>query len=148
MSHSVMIRRGDPTEIITTHPEEKVMANDVAIGTGDSDKAMPHVREAMDAGDHAGLRADPTDEDAKVDVALDSTFPTSDAPAHTRPGSNEPAPSSGYDEKAERALARKAAWQSFGRNLRTPLLIGGGALATAGLALLVIWRRGRADLDL
>ena len=124
------------------------MASDAAIETGKPDKAMPHVREAMDAGDHAGLRADPSDDDAKLDVALDESFPTSDAPAHTRPGSNDPAPSSGYDEKAERALARTAAWQSFGKKLRTPLLIGGGALATAGLALLVVWRRGRAGLDL
>ncbi len=123
------------------------MASDAAIEPGNPDKTMPHVREAMDAGDHPGLRADPTDDDAKLDVALDESFPTSDAPANTRPGSNEPAPSSGYDERAEQALARTAAWQSFGKKLRTPLLIGASALATAGLAFLVIWRRGRADYD-
>lgn len=123
------------------------MASDAAIETGHPDKPIPQVREAMDAGDHAGLRADPRDDDAKLDVALDESFPTSDAPAHTRSGSNEPAASSGYDEKAELALARAAVWQSLGKKLRTPLLIGASAVATAGLAFLAIWRRGRAGLD-
>ena len=51
----------------------------------------------------------PSGEDAKLDVALDESFPTSDAPANTAPGAGEPAPSSGYDEQVERKLAAESA---------------------------------------
>ena len=69
--------------------------------------APPPVREAHDAGNSKALRQDPTDEDAKLDVALDETFPTSDAPSNTQPGKGlDAAPSSGYDPDEE---ARRAA---------------------------------------
>ena len=62
------------------------------------------VRTAHDASDDARLRRNPSDEDAKLDVALDETFPTSDPPSNTQPGKGkDPAPSSGYDEEAEKA---------------------------------------------
>lgn len=65
---------------------------------------MEKVRTAHDASDDARLRRDPGDEDAKLDVALDETFPTSDPPSSTQPGKGkDPAPSSGYDEEAEKA---------------------------------------------
>lgn len=66
----------------------------------------PEVRPAHDAQDDRRLQRDPGDEDAKLDVALDETFPTSDAPSNTQPGKGQdPAPSSGYDADAE---ARRA----------------------------------------
>jgi len=69
---------------------------------------MPKVRTAHDASDDARLQRDPSHEDAKLDVALDETFPTSDAPSNTQPGKGkDPAPSSGYDEEAERARQEK-----------------------------------------
>ncbi|WP_294395038.1 hypothetical protein [uncultured Sphingomonas sp.] len=62
----------------------------------------PEVREGIDASDSRRLQRDPSDEDAKLDVALDETFPTSDAPSNTQPGKGkDPAPSSGYDPEAE-----------------------------------------------
>ena len=62
------------------------------------------MRTAHDASDDERLRDDPGDEDAKLDIGLDETFPTSDPPANTQPGrSSDPAPSSGYDEEAEKA---------------------------------------------
>lgn len=65
----------------------------------------PEVREAQDASDSAALRRNPSDEGAKLDVALDETFPTSDPPSNTQPGKGkDPAPSSGYDPEAEAAL--------------------------------------------
>ncbi len=109
-------------------------------GSGDDARGVTHVREAIDADCHDRLKADPSDEDAKLDVALDESFPTSDAPAQTRPGSNDPAPSSGFDEEAERVLARKAAWRSAKQRLTYPLLVGGGALAITGVALVMSWR--------
>lgn len=67
---------------------------------------IPTVRTARDATDDARLRQDPSSADAKLDVALDETFPTSDAPSNTQPGKGkDPAPSSGYDEEAEGRLA-------------------------------------------
>jgi hypothetical protein len=45
------------------------------------------------------LQRDPSDPDAGSDESMDA----SDPPAAAAPGSQEPAPSSGYDEAAERA---------------------------------------------
>jgi len=72
----------------------------------DDGSANPAVRTAHDATDDKRLQRDPADEDAKLDVALDETFPTSDAPSNTQPGKGkDPAPSSGYDPEAEAKLA-------------------------------------------
>ncbi|MFW2830130.1 hypothetical protein [Sphingomonas sp. ID0503] len=72
------------------------------------DKAdLPHVRTARDASDDEKLRRNPSNEDAKLDVGLDETFPGSDAPSNTQPGKGkDPAPSSGYDPEAEAELAK------------------------------------------
>ncbi len=67
------------------------------------------IRTAHDASDDSRLRTDPAHQDAKLDIALDETFPTSDAPSNTQPGKGkDPAPSSGYDEAAEKERARLA----------------------------------------
>ena len=93
-------------------------------GTGAPDTSTPYVRpdrvveDAIAVGVQAFevlaarlLTGDPLpqrsygdeDESAKLDVALDETFPTSDAPSNTQPGKgSDPAPSSGFDEEAER----------------------------------------------
>ena len=64
------------------------------------------MRTAHDAEDHKALKRNPSDEDAKLDVALDESFPTSDAPSNTQPGKGkDPAPSSGYDAEAEAKIA-------------------------------------------
>lgn len=74
-----------------------------------NDHPTTEVRPAHDANDDKRLKRDPSDEDAKLDIALDESFPTSDAPANTQPGKGkDPAPSSGYDEDAEKALQEKA----------------------------------------
>ena len=99
------------------------MADDANLSStidGETGKTTPHVREAHDAEDHATLKADPSDEEAKLDIALDESFPTSDAPGHTPPGGGEPAPSSGFDEDAERKHLDQrerayALWESEGR---------------------------------
>ena len=69
----------------------------------DCERPVPHVRTAIDASDHKGLARNPSDDNAKLDVALDESFPTSDAPSNTQPGKGkDPAPSSGYDPEAEK----------------------------------------------
>ena len=78
------------------------LIDDPAAGTPEP----PEVRTAHDATDSKRLQRDPGDEDAKLDVALDETFPTSDAPSNTQPGKGkDPAPSSGYDAEAEQKIA-------------------------------------------
>ena len=108
-------------------------------------RKIPHVREAIDAESHEGLKADPTDDDAKLDVALDESFPTSDAPSPTRPGSGEPAPSSGYDETAERWMARKSAWRAVARSWAVPALAV-AVLVGAAVAIASTRRAGRPVL--
>ena len=62
----------------------------------------PEVRPALDADDVIKLKRNPSDEDGKLDIAVDETFPASDAPSNTQPGKGkDPAPSSGYDPEAE-----------------------------------------------
>lgn len=69
----------------------------------DQDLSEGNIRTANDARDNDRLKRNPADEDAKLDIALDETFPSSDAPSNTQPGKGkDPAPSSGYDEDAER----------------------------------------------
>ncbi len=71
--------------------------------SGKPDTSTTYVRTALDADDIAALKRDPSDESAKLDVALDESFPTSDAPSNTQPGKgSDPAPSSGFDPEAER----------------------------------------------
>lgn len=49
------------------------------------------------------LQRNPSDPDAKIDAGSDESMDASDPPAAAAPGSQEPAPSSGFDEAAERA---------------------------------------------
>ncbi len=71
------------------------------------DRSTTHIRTAHDATDDDKLARNPHNEDAKLDVALDESFPTSDAPSNTQPGKGkDPAPSSGYDDEAEKARMR------------------------------------------
>ncbi len=67
------------------------------------EEAQHEVREAHDAEHHEALAKDPSHEDSKLDVGLDESFPSSDPASATQPGHNDPAPSSGYDEEAEKA---------------------------------------------
>ncbi len=70
--------------------------------------ATPEVREAHDAEDHGALALDPSHEEGKLDVGLDESFPSSDPAAATQPGHSDPAPSSGYNEEAEKAREEAA----------------------------------------
>lgn len=49
------------------------------------------------------LQRNPSDPDAKVDAGSDESMDASDPPAAAAPGSQHPAPSSGFNEAAERA---------------------------------------------
>ena len=56
-------------------------------------------REGLDRESHAKLKQDPGSADAKLDIELDETFPSSDPPSNTQPGRGlEPAPSSGFKD--------------------------------------------------
>ncbi len=58
-------------------------------------------REALDAEHKPALKRDPSDANAKLDIELDETFPSSDPPSTTQPGRGlDPAPSSGFTGEA------------------------------------------------
>ena len=58
---------------------------------------QPEHREAHDADNKPALKRDPSHQDAKLDIELDETFPSSDPPSNTQPGRGlDPAPSSGF----------------------------------------------------
>ena len=55
------------------------------------------------------LERNPESKEARLDRALDESMDASDPPASTQPVHNHgPAPSSGYDEEAEKARQRDA----------------------------------------
>ncbi len=57
----------------------------------------------------ARLERNPESKEARLDRALDESMDASDPPASTQPIHNhQPAPSSGYDEEAEKARQRDA----------------------------------------
>lgn len=65
------------------------------------------------------LYANPESKEARLDRGLDESMDASDPPASTQPvhshGSSDPAPSSGYDEKAEARLAKGEPTTLFGK---------------------------------
>lgn len=48
------------------------------------------------------LEKNPDSPEAQLDNALDESMDASDPPSTTQPGKGDPAPSSGFDEEAER----------------------------------------------
>ena len=104
---------------------------------------VPPVRDAHDASDHSALQHNPGDEGAQLDIAFDESFPTSDAPGHSRPGTSDPAPSSGYDDKAEAAILlrrkRKAVALSASK-LGVPLIVASASIGYVGFRLVSVTR--------
>ena len=102
---------------------------------------IPPVRDAHDAGHHGVLLHDPSDEDARLDIALDESFPTSDAPGHSRPGTSDPAPSSGYDPKVEGGILRRRKRKAVALSatkIGVPLIVASGLIGYVGLRLLTV----------
>lgn len=75
-------------------------------GTQDAGTRDPRQDAHQDSSIERRLQRNPSDPDAKVDAGSDESMDASDPPAAAAPGSQEPAPSSGYDEVAERANAQ------------------------------------------
>ncbi|NNM78250.1 hypothetical protein HJG53_15260 [Sphingomonas sp. ID1715] len=76
-------------------------------GTQDAALRDPRQDAHQDKSIQRRLERDPFDADAKVDAGSDESMDASDPPAAAAPGSQEPAPSSGYDEAKERANAQQ-----------------------------------------
>lgn len=55
-----------------------------------------------DPDEEAADAADKSREQEELDEGLEETFPASDPPANVQPGHDQPAPSSGYDEDAQK----------------------------------------------
>lgn len=92
-----------PLDHIAVAPPEPDEASKPKDNGGPGEKAStPSVRDAHDAGHHKALAEDPGHEDAKLEIGLDESFPSSDPPAVAAPGHGDPMPSSGFDEEAEK----------------------------------------------
>lgn len=74
--------------------------------TQDAGIRDPRQDAAQDRSIERRLQRDPFDPDAKIDAGSDESMDASDPPAAAAPGSQDPAPSSGYDEAAERSKAQ------------------------------------------
>lgn len=93
-----------------TKSAEEAALDGISVAPPADDTATPpttEVREAKDAEHLKALKRDPTHADSKLEIGLDESFPTSDPPANSLPGSADPAPSSGFDEEAEAEIARE-----------------------------------------
>lgn len=78
----------------------------VAPTDGDQER-NPRQDAGQDKSINKRLEKNPESSDARLDVGLDESMDASDPPSSTQPVHNHgPAPSSGYDEDAERARQR------------------------------------------
>lgn len=86
----------------TTGIDDKALSSlSVAPDGNESEASTPARGDAGRGGDHG----DASDSDARLDRGLDESMDASDPPASVQPGSDGPAPSSGYDADAEAKLA-------------------------------------------
>ncbi|HET9810396.1 MAG TPA: hypothetical protein VFP53_01715 [Sphingomicrobium sp.] len=83
--------------------ERKEMEHRQVTDVKDKRKRPPPVTEQRnpEPGLEEELRKHPQDKDAKVDVGSDESMDASDPPSVVRPDSDEPVPSSGFDEDHE-----------------------------------------------
>ena len=75
--------------------------------TQDTATRDPRQDAHQDASIERRLQRDPFDPDAKIDAGSDESMDASDPPSAAAPGSQDPAPSSGYDPVAERSKAQE-----------------------------------------
>ncbi|WP_294295070.1 hypothetical protein [uncultured Sphingomonas sp.] len=89
---------------------ERTVAETMTVAPDDSDTGKSHLGDAgRDESIAERLERNPENKDARLDRALDESMDASDPPATTQPiHSHSPAPSSGYDEEAEKARQRDA----------------------------------------
>lgn len=93
---------------LSVAPSEDANAEANGAAKARTDGRDPRQEAGQDSSIAERLQADPTDSDARLDNALDESMDASDPLASTQPvHSTDPAPSSGYDADAERALADK-----------------------------------------
>jgi hypothetical protein len=97
------------TQSLDKHQAGEDALERVSVAPPSETPETPEVREATDAEHHKALKRDPTHADSKLEIELDASFPTSDPPASVQPGHADPAPSSGFDEEAEAAIAEERA---------------------------------------
>lgn len=76
-------------------------------GTQDAVTRDPRQDAHQDQSIECRLKRDPSDPDAKIDAGSDESMDASDPPSAAAPGSQQPAPSSGYNEAAERSKAQE-----------------------------------------
>lgn len=97
---------------MTDMPEQ--MDDSISVNPGEPKEGSTQgATQAQDAGHDESiarrLEKNPESKEARLDRALDESMDASDPPASTQPVHNhQPAPSSGYDEEAEKARQHDA----------------------------------------
>ncbi len=90
-------------------PDQAGTDNSDGAGAGEGGAGQhPHQQAGQDRSIAERLARDPSCTEAQLDRGLDESMDASDPPSITQPGKSEPAPSSGYDEAAERGRQRDA----------------------------------------
>ncbi|MBA3895534.1 MAG: hypothetical protein H0X36_00005 [Sphingomonadaceae bacterium] len=83
-------------------------ADAAAVSTERNPATHPNQHAMQDESINKRLEDHPEDSDARLDAGLDQSMDASDPPSSTQPvHSTDPAPSSGFDEKAEEKLRTK-----------------------------------------
>lgn len=84
-------------------PIDEKALDSLSVAPGEDDGYDDRQQAGQDKSIARRLEKHPESHDAKLDEALDESMDASDPPATTQPGrADGPAPSSGYDEEAER----------------------------------------------
>ena len=76
-------------------------------GTQDAGTRDPRQDAHQDQSIERRLQRNPSDPDAKIDAGSDESMDASDPPSAAAPGSQDPVPSSGFNEAAERSKAQE-----------------------------------------
>lgn len=88
---------------------EQTVDETMTVAPDDSDADRSRGDAGRDESIAERLERNPENKDARLDRGLDESMDASDPPATTQPVHNHgPAPSSGYDEAAEKARQRDA----------------------------------------
>ncbi|MCP3735101.1 hypothetical protein M9979_09495 [Sphingomonas sp. RP10(2022)] len=84
--------------------DEKALDSLSVAPSDESEGRDPRQDAGQDKSINKRLEKNPESSDARLDAGLDQSMDASDPPSSTQPvHSHDPAPSSGYDEEAERA---------------------------------------------
>jgi hypothetical protein len=87
-----------------TNPNDQDRSKIASSVSHDTHERDPRQDAGQDASLAKRLAKDPANPQARLDAAIDASMDASDPPSTSQPGRGDPAPSSGFDDEAERSL--------------------------------------------